>query len=336
MRGLLKCLLLAGTVVMLAGCPGKPEMTLNEFTHHFVQSESSWAFKIMNTGKQNSELTFSIITPPGKPWLSVTPETGVVQSGDTADITVAVNWAYSTKAAIESFRTAVLQINAQDQDENDLGFQEVTVTTASNYFTAEYATAEVNALEGNHYTFTPDGSMNYYGVSAEKQLYQFATKPEGGQIISFDGDTPIRIDLTTPILFYGTSYSSVWVSRTGTISFNAPGNPAPQTLTAHFADIRVCPLSSMDAGSANATASYKVLSDRVVFTFEDAATLGTGVDPSGTNTVQVELYGDGRVVIAYVLLNPSTSNAIIGLSNAPPTLGGVPVDFVASKLPAAQ
>lgn len=329
------CLLPVLMLLALAGCPGKPQMTLSEMTHHFVQTENTWTFKVLNTGDKGSELSFSIAAPTGKRWVTVSPESGTIKGGESADITASVNWAYSVKA-VESFRTVVLQVSGVDQDENDLGIQEITLTTACNYFTAEYAAADVNALEGNHYTFTPDGSMNYYAVSAERKAYQFATKPDGGQVLNLSADAPTQVALSTPVQFYGNTYSTLWVSRTGTISFQSPVNPTPQTLAAHFTDVRVCPLSSMDAGSEYATASYKELSDRVAFTFEDAATLGEVADVNAATTVQVELYGDGRVKLAYILVNPpAVGNSIVGLCNAPPTRDGIPADFVASKLPPA-
>jgi hypothetical protein len=313
---------------MCVGCPLNPRLTVSALSHHFGVTngtyETSWDFRVRNTGAQGEDLNFAVTTD--QPWLSVNPEFGTTTgTNDPVTIVATIDRDYPNAKGISTdFLSATITV------ESNFGDELIAITVAPDYFTAEYNTTP--DVENSSVTFRPNQSLSYYGACAESALL-FPTLPIGGTVLDLSDTDPQAIALSTSISFYGNDYNLLYVSAYGYITFGASGNVTSTpdiSLGEHFALPGITALSTVDA-TKTGTVSYRETNDRVAITFENVPNFNSQV--AGTNDFQVEIFFNGDIRLTY--LNLSAPDGVVGLSFGPTAaLGGVPADFLESDFTA--
>jgi hypothetical protein len=174
-------------------------------------------------------------------------------------------------------------------------------------------------LDNQKLVFTPNGSIDFYGVCAEG-ISAFPTDPAGGTPLSpgEDGSTLVTLSGGATIPLYGVSYGSFYVNANGYLTFGADDFDYTETFDEHFSLPRVSILFD-DFSPQNGTGvSWQQLTDRVVVTYLNVPEYSN----TGSNSFQVELYFDGRIVLSY--LGITANDGIVGLSDGT----GMSPDFV--------
>ena len=190
--------------------------------------------------------------------------------------------------------------------------------------------------------------LNYEGVvaddSAAKALPAFdGTLPIPKEDViqlpmGDDGEISVTSGVSFP--FFGELYSTLYVSANGFISpvasgiYDGPMDSTP-TLENHFAKPRISFLFSDLNPSSGGEVWARLLTDRIVVTFEDVPAFDETYVPGQqqNNTVQCELFYSGTIRVTYLGL--TARRAVIGISDG----HGVPLSptdiIAASPSPAA-
>ena len=113
--------------------------------------------------------------------------------------------------------------------------------------------------------------------------------------------------------FYGTTYTSVFVSSNGYVTFDAMAVSSSPTPEDHFAHPAVAGLHlDLDPSSAGEI-TVDEYADRVTISFVAVPSATAAVPADEPNTFQIVLYDDGTVVLHY--LDISVIDTIVGISN---------------------
>jgi hypothetical protein len=154
--------------------------------------------------------------------------------------------------------------------------------------------------------------------------------PAGGAVLNLPDDNavPLMLQSSKTVQLYGIAYETLHVGSNGFITFGMGDTSHQPELTTHFNLPRIAPLYGDLRPVQRGDVTFRQLSDRAVVTWREVPQYSaTGNYPaSNTNTVQCELYFDGRIRFTY--LTVSISNAIVGLSRGT----GLPGDFAPSSL----
>ena len=198
--------------------------------------------------------------------------------------------------------------------------QPIQAAASIDYLT-ELFDANDNDLDNQMFTFTPDGSTNFYSVGHEV-IYTFPTDPSGGTTLSLGDDSYAQVTLSggAQVSLYGTSNSSLFVGSNGYITFGSGDMRWEESLSDHFNLPRISALFDDLYPPGGGTVSVKQLTDRVAVTWLNIAEFGT----SDQNTFQIELFFDGRIRISYLTI--AATDGLVGLSRGT----GVPADFIES------
>ncbi|MFN7141547.1 MAG: hypothetical protein ACK4UN_19640, partial [Limisphaerales bacterium] len=173
-------------------------------------------------------------------------------------------------------------------------------------------------LSNLRFTFTPDGSTNFYSVCREP-VSSFSTDPTGGILVSLGDDAFVKVVVPLPVSLFGKSTNELFIGANGYITFNSGDTSHSENFNTHFALPRISALFRDLVPKAHSV-SWKALGDRVAITYQDIPEYGT----SRTNNFQVEMFVDGRISITY--LQMETRNGLVGLSRGT----GVPAAFMES------
>lgn len=265
-------------------------------------------FTVRNDG--TAALTLGAVTvPPG--YTLTEGLSASLAPGASDTFTVQLDTATAgTKSGDISFATS-------DSDENPFNFR-ITgqVTGASTSPPAERFTGGTDSfdLANKAILFTPGGSG--YTIMA-RSITALPTDPTGGTELMLSDDSSVSVSLGSgkTVVLYGQSYSSFYVGSNGYITFTQPDTDYSETLADHFDTPRISVLFDDLSPSEDTTVSWRQLSDRVVVTWEAMTEYGTG-----SNTLQVEMYFDGRIQLAW--LGVTTPDAIVGLSDGLGLPGG--------------
>jgi hypothetical protein len=211
-------------------------------------------------------------------------------------------------------------------DDNGGSCYQFTTLFQHNYFT--YLDPSVN-FSDQTLTFTPDGSPDFYSACREPAT-AFPVDPTGGTpTVSFNMvPWTFQVDVQNGqhVWLYGVPYDRFYVSRYGSVTFDAPDPKRPQNLFAsHFSHPRVSAFLQLPNDEARGWVSAKQLADRVVVSFQGMRNDGDREE----NDAQIELFFDGRIRITIVAVNNTFEPPLVGLSAG----GGVPADFVPTDLP---
>ena len=190
------------------------------------------------------------------------------------------------------------------------------------HFTQMFDTGGLD-LSYKSVTFTPDGSADFY-AACTRPISSLPTDPTGGTPIAVTDDSFELLTLSggQQVSLYGVTHGALFVGSNGYITFGSGDSDYSPTLLDHFRLPRISALFHDLVPSGSGPVSWKQLSDRVAVTFLSVPDYG-GI---GSNTFQMELFFDGRIVISY--LNMAASDGITGLSDGT----GIPASFVQSDL----
>lgn len=310
----------------LTGCPTQPRLSVSGNSHHFgiIQNtdsyETEWSFQIWNSGKQGTELVVTVTAD--QPWIDIAASANTsTGEDDPIDVTVTIDRDYSDLKAA-AFSSGEIEVSAS------VGTEVIAITTAPDFFTESFNAS--SDLDGLALTFVPNGGPSFYGATRD-EISEFPTDPsEAANFpLSFEdfGD-PIQAGLfgDATATFYGVEYDTLYISSEGWISFGEEGND-PVTAGAHFAVPQISG-PPMDATAEGSVVSYQQDADKLVITYDNAAT--KGVD-GGSNDFQVELFFDGTLRVSFLEIDPAGSG-IFGLSNGSGQSGLPPADFLESDL----
>lgn len=313
--------------VVLTGCPKKPAINKLPASHHFgvdnaSNYETTWQFDVYNDGAKGTTLVFNVSADQG--WIQVNPTSGQSTGKDNpVTITVTIDRSYAEAKLVPSFATGKITVGSS------VGNKCVQVTTAPDYFTQEFD-ANVD-LAGRMITYTPNGSLSYYGATQEEGITDFPTDPAGGLLLDFDafGD-PVKVvplgGKTIP--FYEGDFSSVYVSSLGYVGMGNPG-AAPETAGDHFeqAQISLFPLDATEGGDVSLLQD----AEKLILTYEDVPTGGVAKQPPATNDIQLELFFNGDIRVSYLNVDPAAVG-VVGFSSGAGENGAAPSDYVPTDL----
>jgi hypothetical protein len=197
------------------------------------------------------------------------------------------------------------------------------VLTPTDWFTELFSSSVItNVLAFRSFTFTPDGSANFYSVCSLPAT-AFFTDPAGGTVLAESDDSyiPITLSGSNTVAIYNNRSNVVYVGSNGYLTMNVGDTSLSPTYASHFSLPRVSALFRDLNPGAGGSVSWKQLSDRVAITYQAVPLFGSTTQ---TNTFQIELFFNGTIRITYLGLN--TPTGLVGLSAG----GGQPVNFVAS------
>ena len=262
---------------------------------------------------------------------------GAVRYGESCDALTetAARSGYMTEHAIRLtglqedsiyFYAADAEDEAGNSSTDDNGSVCYTFTTLDvpSYFTELFDSSD-NDLEGLSLWFTPNGSYDRYDSCVET-IDELPTDPDGGTTLGVGEDGYVAVGLTggATVELYGVSYGTFYVGSNGYITFTSGDNEWAETLTDHFDLPRISALFDDFSPQNGGPVSWKQLDDRAVVTYEDVPEYTN----TGSNTFQIEMYFDGRIVLSY--LSITASDGIAGLSAG----DGVPGAFYETDLSA--
>ena len=199
------------------------------------------------------------------------------------------------------------------------------VIRPTDYFTALFDTA-ISNLAFHTYTFTPNGTVNFYEACSELAA-TFPIDPTGGsELRPGDNDyAKVALSDSNSVAIYGTRSDVLYVGSNGYLTLGSGGKDRSPSYTVHFDRPQISALYRDLNPSGGGTVTWKQLSDRVAVTYQDVPIYGSN---DQTNSFQVEMFWDGRIRITYLELN--TPSGLVGLSAGT----GVPMNFVPSDLAA--
>ncbi len=191
-----------------------------------------------------------------------------------------------------------------------------------NYYTEHFSEDDFD-LSFKAIHLSPNGTFDFYGGCTES-IGAFPTDPTGGTALNAGDDSSINVTLSggADVWLYGQSYTSFFVGSNGYITFGSSDTGYSESIWRHFSKPRVAGLfEDLDPGDGG-TVSYKQLDDHVAVTWDNIPHHSNG----GSNNMQVLLYFDGRITIAY--LGMTASEGIAGISQG----NGEPPEFFESNL----
>lgn len=327
-------------------CSSKPELQVSAHSHHFagdpytLTTETSWSFKVWNSGDDNSVLNFTV--EPQKEWILVNPTQGRIKKGDPG-IDISVQITRTDRFAYKAhpwFATGTIRVFSEDQEKI------ITITTVPNFFTEVFRGMFRREFDLTNTTiiFNPDRSLSYYKQTIKRNVTQFPHLPANtGNPAIFSIQDPYPINLSVQSFpYYGKEYKTIYISSKGYISFGEPGIE-PSDLGKHFIypQISLFPVDASKAGIGDG-AYFIILADKLVISYVNTPLSSAYIDnnlptDNSLNNIQVELYYSGEIRITYLTINNSFRYAIVGLSCGGGNGTKPPIDdFILSDLTSAQ
>lgn len=183
-------------------------------------------------------------------------------------------------------------------------------------YRTEWFDYETFDLQNTSVRFTPEGD----GYSVCRSVVSaLPTDPTGGVTLPLSDDDYEVVSLAgSPVPFYGTLYSQMYVGSNGYVTFGAGDTSLSDSPQTHFSLPRVAGLLDDLNPSAGGSVTYRLLGDRVAVTWQNVPQFGG----SDNNTFQIELFTSGVIRISW--LTVSSSDNLVGLSDG----GGVQPDYV--------
>ncbi|UCE53207.1 MAG: hypothetical protein JSV31_28780, partial [Desulfobacterales bacterium] len=186
------------------------------------------------------------------------------------------------------------------------------------FFTFSQSSSE---LDYQMFTFTPDGSPNFYRLCRDTAT-EFPTDPAGGTILALGDDDSKLVDLQpygVQVSLYGVDYDQFYVGSNGYLTFTEGKTDYTESYVNHFNTPRISAVfdDMNPTESVDTTISWKQLEDRVAVTVEGLLEYGA----QDTNNWQVEMFFDGKIRITY--LNIGARDGLAGLSDG----NGLPTNF---------
>jgi predicted small integral membrane protein len=200
-----------------------------------------------------------------------------------------------------------------------------TTSPQRDYFT-ELFVPEAHAfdLDGRTLGLVPDGSESCYDFCIVP-ITALPSNPAGGTPLTLGDDSSVQVTPSQPVLLYGVSYSTFWISSNGYVTFGGGDGTFVESFQAHFSQPRVSALFDDLNPAAGGTVSWKEYANRVVVTWQNVPEYGT----TNINTFQIELFTSGEIHLSW--LGVAVRDCLTGVSAG----HGIPGDFVELDLSAA-
>lgn len=199
---------------------------------------------------------------------------------------------------------------------------------ATNYFTEQfYYDFDLNGLS---LTFTPDGSPDFYSVSATNITALPDADLSGAAELSMSDDTVYRYFIKDDevVYLYGVSYIAMRITSNGFITFNDTTGDWSPSLREHFAYRRIALFWADLNPRYGGTISVMTKATKVVLTYENVPFYS---DLSRVCNAQLEMFFDGRIRMSWVDCD-IRYNTIVGLSEGLGDGLSTPEDFTETDL----
>src|SRR5207249_6592126 len=121
-----------------------------------------------------------------------------------------------------------------------------------------------NDLSFQTFTFTPDGSTNFYSV-CRAPATNYSTDPTNGAVVTLSDDTFVQVTLadTNTVSLYGRQTNVFFIGSNGYLTFNSGDTSATESFTTHFNRPRISGLFHDLNPAVGGRVSWKQLADRV-------------------------------------------------------------------------
>ncbi len=245
-------------------------------------------------------------------WLALNSNSGSLTAGNSSGATTVFlsPAAYSLPAGI--YQSAVIFTN------NNTGVIQAhpfTLNIGVDYFT-EIFSANDNNVNRVSFTFTPDGSFNYYTVCRQPAT-NFPTDPTGGTVLPMQDDNSVAVTPSVPLLFYGSSYNTFYVGSNGYLTLGSADSEPFFDPSVYFDLPRISGIFADLNPGENGIVSYKQLADRVAVTYSNVTEYfdpasGGGYVGTNSNNFQIEMFFNGTIRLTYLRMDALNGN--IGLS----------------------
>lgn len=182
-----------------------------------------------------------------------------------------------------------------------------TTLPLMNYFTEHFAEDD-NDLDNRSITFTPGGPNGYTGCV--RPNLDFPVNPTGGTVIPMSDDSSVLVSLTggATVTLYGQTYSSMYVSANGYVTFNNPDFTYIESTAAHFSQPRVSALFDDLSPQNGGQVSWKQFNGGVAVTWLNTPQFFD----DDLNSFQIVFFVDGRIQLNYLSID--ATDGIAGLS----------------------
>jgi hypothetical protein len=181
--------------------------------------------------------------------------------------------------------------------------------------TATYTDSQQQVYTGKVSSITPQrGGTTEVGI-IEALPAQF--RRQTGNLVSTADNSSFLQTLPFPFKFYGVDYTSVYVGTNGYLTFTLDDRTTLRTLPEFSKLPRISPFFDdfvpARGGVGAGVLVNRSLPGRFVVTYDRVGSNSA----TGENTVQVQLFDNGRIVFAYDGISALTAQSIVGLSPGP-------------------
>jgi len=184
--------------------------------------------------------------------------------------------------------------------------------------------ARTNELAYRSFTFTPDGSANYYAVCQEAAS-AFPTDPTGSTTVSLGDNAYYQVTLsgTNTVAIYNRRAKVFFIGSNGYVTMGSGDTTSIPSYTNHFNRPRVSAFFCDLKPAAGGTVLRKQLSDHVAVTYQNVPQAVIG----GSNSFQIELFYDGHIRVTYLRMDALLGVAGLSAGQGVPTVLFAPSDF---------
>lgn len=208
----------------------------------------------------------------------------------------------------------------QETDLSELSGTPPPPPPVTDYLTEQFAsTADPFDLQNKSVMFTPTADGTSYTGSLQS-ITQLPTDPAGGTDLGLRDDIWVRVGFSNEarVKIFNQSFSTIYVSSNGYITFTRGDSDYSETLAEHFETLRISGLYTDLNATYTGSVTGKQLGNRVAITWQGVPEYRN----NAPNTFQIEMYYDGRIRLSWLQIG--SRNNIVGLSNGQ----GLPPDFV--------
>ncbi|HEV8325329.1 MAG TPA: hypothetical protein VG389_27210 [Myxococcota bacterium] len=166
-----------------------------------------------------------------------------------------------------------------------------------------------NDLDGAQISYLWTGSG--YVVYATTGNTVLPESPGAGSL-SLSDDGNAEVSAAGGVQLYGALYGTLWVNANGDVTFDGPSATYSESAVEHFSHPRVSLLLDDLNPEVGGSIYYSDNGDHVTVTFLDVSEYAA----SNSNTFQMQLYGDGNVVVTYLAID--AADGLAGISDGNP------------------